>query len=121
MQLNEVLTNGSWSVLIPSEVFAETLNAVGKKVSRLDAIRVGCTMLTRYTAHDFDFIHAQSSTYTKALVLQENGSGSPSFVDCLVMALAMEYDTKYVFGFDGTFHKNGYLLPEDLTPSQAAA
>jgi predicted nucleic acid-binding protein len=114
LQIDEVLTAAGWSVLIPSEVLAETLNAIGKKIGRHDSIRVGWVLIDRYNAHDLDFIHATTHTYEKALKLQAWERGSPSFVDCLVMALADEYETAYIFGFDATFKKNGYRLPEAL-------
>jgi hypothetical protein len=37
------------------------------------------------------------------------------------MALADEYDTSYIFGFDATFRKNDYLLPSEQDGGQAAA
>jgi hypothetical protein len=45
----------------------------------------------------------------RALTFQKDGS--PSFADCLVMALVDEYATSYVPGFDATFRKDGYQLP----------
>jgi predicted nucleic acid-binding protein len=110
-EIDEYLTNGGWSVLVPTEVFAETLNVIGKKIGRHEAVLVGRVMIDRYAAHDFDFIHAEPSTYREALALQGHGRGGPSFVDCLVMALASAYGTKYIFGFDKTFKRNGYRLP----------
>jgi predicted nucleic acid-binding protein len=109
--INDILLGDGWSVLVPSEVFAETLNAVGKKLGRRDATLVGRTLLARHMAGDFGFIHAEPGTYVKTLALHASGSGGPSFVDCLVMALAASYDTDCIFGFDATFRKNGYRLP----------
>lgn len=112
VQLDEILTADGWLVLLPTEVFAETLNAIGKKMSRQDSVLVGRAIVERYDARDIDFIHAEPHLYDLALKLQGWGKGGPSFVDCLVMALADEYGTKHIFGFDATFKKNGYKPPE---------
>jgi predicted nucleic acid-binding protein len=111
VRVDELILTEGWLTLLPREVFAETLNAIGKKISRRDAVRVGRLIMERYDAHDFEFTHPERHVYDTALKLQAEGAGSPSFIDCLVMALADEYDTRYVVGFDATFSKNGYWLP----------
>ena len=111
LAINETLLIDNWTVLLPSEVFAETLNVIGKKLGRGDAVLVGRTLIERQAAGQVEFIHAGPDTHAKALDLQDSGLGGPSFVDALVMALADMHDTRYVFGFDATFKKNGYRLP----------
>jgi predicted nucleic acid-binding protein len=121
LAINEVLLTGNWAVLLPGEVFAETLNVVGKKLGRNDATLVGRTIIERHAAGEVRFIHAEPDVYAKALDLQASGRGGPSFVDTLVMAQANVHDTRYVFGFDATFRKNGYRLPgESATTTRAA-
>jgi predicted nucleic acid-binding protein len=53
------------------------------------------------------------------LLLTAKGQ-SPSFVDCLVMVYADVCKTTEIFGFDETFAKNGYRLPEAPKEEQAA-
>lgn len=111
VRIDQLIAAEGWLTLLPREVFAETLNAIGKKIGRPQAVAVGRLILDRYDAHDFEFTHPERHVYDTALKLQADGSGSPSFIDCLVMALADEYNTRYVVGFDATFGRNGYWLP----------
>ena len=48
---------------------------------------------------------------TATLHLPQSATGSPSYIDCLVMACADEHKAKHVFGSDAACKKNGYLLP----------
>lgn len=109
LRVDAFLTAQDWLVLLPKEVLAETLNAIGKKVRREDAVRAGQAITQRYDDHDIDLIHAERPIYDRVLDLLRTGTGNPSFVDCLVMALADEFETRYVFGFDSTFRKTLYI------------
>jgi predicted nucleic acid-binding protein len=112
VEIDSVMTAAGWLILLPREVFAETINAIGKKISRRDAVLVARFIVDRYDTHDFEFVHAERHVYDRAIALQGHGTGNPSFVDCLVMALADEHQTRDIFGFDATFAKNGYQLPD---------
>jgi predicted nucleic acid-binding protein len=103
VQVDKLLTYQDWTLLLPREVFAETVNAIGKKLGRSYASLTAKALLDRYDTGDFRFVHGDRGVYDRALKLQRSGKGAPSFVDCLVMALADEYDTSYIFGFDATF------------------
>ncbi len=52
--------------------------------------------------------------------LQSIRGDNPSFIDCLVMVTANQYQTEDIFGFDETFRKNGYTLPTDEEQKDAA-
>lgn len=121
--INEVLVRQDWRVLVPCDVFSETLNAVGKKIGRPEAIEIGQVLIEQHLAGAFEFVHAEPSWYASALTIQKRGAGNPSFIDCLVMALATVHGAQHIFGFDATFRKNGYELPDDWgepTPEAAA-
>jgi predicted nucleic acid-binding protein len=121
LRMDALLTASDWLILLPVEVLAETLNAVGKKIGRRDSVLAGQAILQRYESHDIDLIHAEGHVYDAAIKLLGTGTGNPSFVDCLVMALAHEYETSYIFGFDATFKKNGYILPDERRTHAGAA
>ena len=56
-----------------------------------------------------------------ALLKFEAISEAVSFTDCLVMAVANEYGTKDIFGFDKQFADAGYnrLAPASASPKAA--
>lgn len=100
-----------WQVLLPYEALSETLNILGKILGRKDALKVGNSLLEQYNDHVVSFIQSEAHIVSHALSILESASGSPSFTDCLVMAQANEQKTSYIFGFDATFQKNGFILP----------
>ncbi len=102
-------------LIIPSEVFAETINAIGKRFGNPFAITAGNALLERrfYIAQSDD---ALLKATLDRLTRQKN---SVSFIDCLVMAWADHYGTKTIFGFDGAFAANGYSLPGRPASSDA--
>jgi predicted nucleic acid-binding protein len=102
------LTGRQINFILPSEVFAETINIMGKKFGNATAIRHGQALLDdkRY------FIQAsRDDILTKAMANLKNQKSSTSFIDCLVMEWADYYSTKVVFGFDAVFEASGYRLP----------
>jgi predicted nucleic acid-binding protein len=111
VKITELLAEEGWRLLVPYEVLAESLNAIGKLVSKRSAILVGNALLEQYASQELTFIQSEPHTITNALTLLTSATGGPSFIDCLVMTCADEHATKYIFGFDTTFRKNGYSLP----------
>jgi predicted nucleic acid-binding protein len=119
--VNKVIAETDRQVILPYEVFAEAINIFGKKVGRSEAARAGKAILARHTAGSLLIATSSPTLLAAALELLETAKGqSPSFVDCLVMASADEYQTREIFGFDETFTKNGYQLPEPRKKQQAA-
>jgi len=113
----------SWRVLLPREIFAETVTALSKQVNREAGATAARAILERQRVGDFVFVEADPLVYETAIDLLQTAKGSrgaPSFFDCLVMAFATHYQTPYIFGFDEAFAKNGYRLPDAAEKPQAA-
>jgi predicted nucleic acid-binding protein len=108
----EKLATDGWRLLVPYEVLAESLNTIGKLVNRRSAVIVGDALMEQYGSQELMFIQGEPHLVTSALQRLKSMTGAPSFVDCLVMACADEHQTKFIFGFDTTFRKNGYFLPD---------
>jgi predicted nucleic acid-binding protein len=102
-------------VILPSEVFAETLNRIGNNIGREAAVVAGRALLARHAAGDILLTHSNPALAAASLELlqtvQAPQDKRPSYVDCLVMATADFYGTREIFGFDAVFGTNGYSLP----------
>jgi predicted nucleic acid-binding protein len=111
----EFIARTERKVLLPAEVFAETLNRIGNNIGRQEAAVAGSALLDRDATGDLLLIHSHPALLAAALDLLKTGQAAkdkrPSFVDCLVMAFANAYNTREIFGFDAVFEKNGYHLP----------
>jgi predicted nucleic acid-binding protein len=96
------------SVFIPSEIFAETINILGKKYGHTQATRFVDSLLQSVI-----FLVKPSSDIARrdALDLFKTATSSVSYTDCLVMAMAEQHGTVEIFGFDEIFGKRGYFLP----------
>jgi predicted nucleic acid-binding protein len=103
------------SILIPSEVFAETVNTLGKKFGHRQAIDATTLLLD---ASFFVVIPATDLIRRDALTLFGTVAADVSYTDCLVMVAADTYETREIFGFDEMFEKRGYHLP---SPQKEAA
>ncbi len=104
----EVLALEKTPIIVPAEVYSETLNILGKKVSNLVAIAAGRELLANRT---FQVVGPDTDTLAAAVDLLERQKASDSFVDALVMAYADRYGTRRIFGFDAVFARNGYETP----------
>jgi len=93
------------SVIIPSEVFAETLNIAGKKLGHRIALLIAEKILSVATLLISD---TNEMIRKRALEVYKDQPESVSFTDCIVMANADSFKTKDIFGFDEVFRKNGY-------------
>ncbi|MBV9455081.1 MAG: PIN domain-containing protein, partial [Rubrobacter sp.] len=124
LAISEIITDrASWRVLLPREIFAESVTALSKRVSREAGTKAARAILERQSVGDFVFIKTEALVYKTAIELlrtAKGARGAPSFFDCLVMAFATHYQTPYIFGFDETFAKNGYRLPAAAEQDQAA-
>ncbi len=84
------------TLLLPYDVYAETINIIGKKHGHDQAVAVA-HYLTSPTFVMFDSSHeARRNALDRFAVLPQ----SVSYTDCVVMAVADEYHTKQIFGFD---------------------
>lgn len=96
------------TILIPSEVFAETINLLGKKFTHAQAIAAASLILNADM-----FIITPTTDVMRQNALEEFGvmPKGVSYTDCLVMAVADLHKTTNIFGFDDIFRKSGYQLP----------
>jgi len=101
------LTQTDQTVLIPHDVFTECLNTLGKKFGHKQTILASKEILT---SSFFEIANPSEDLRKLALSKFELQSGSVSFTDCIVMALADLSGTKKIFGFDKVFKKNGYQI-----------
>ena len=99
-------------ILIPAAVFIEFLNVMGRKAGHAVALAA----VTELTPPFLVLSEPSSLLESPALFKFEAISEAVSFTDCLVMAVADEYGTKDIFGFDKQFEEAGY---QRLKPSSA--
>jgi predicted nucleic acid-binding protein len=102
------LRNEPKDILIPSAVFVEFLNVLGRKASHSVALDAASELTPPF------LILSEPQDNTHALKKFAKLPESVSFTDCLVMAAADEYYTPDIFGFDKQFEDAGY---HRLTPS----
>ena len=106
------------TILVPYEVFVETVNVLGKRVGHGKAASVAS-----YLSQTRLFLVIDSSSETRQAALDRFATlpQSVSFTDAMVMALADEYRTRDIFGFDQAFEKSGYQIIEKKNPGRKAA
>jgi predicted nucleic acid-binding protein len=102
------LRNEHKDILIPSAVFVELLNVLGRKLNHRFALAAAGELTPPFLVLNEPQDNAVA--LQKFAKLPEN----VSYTDCLVMALADEYYTTDIFGFDKQFEDTGY---HRLTPS----
>jgi predicted nucleic acid-binding protein len=93
-------------IMLPGDVFSETINILGKKFGHDVATQAGQKFLNYegvffVVKTDLDDLH-------EALKMFASQKQSVSFTDCVVMAVADTYGTKDIFGFDKQFEDAGY-------------
>ena len=90
---------------MPYDVYAETVNMVGKKQGHAKAYEVG--QFLSKTA-PFLVIDSSPTAGEQALAQLLTLPASVSYTDAVVMAVADEYRTQKIFGFDEAFANCGY-------------
>jgi predicted nucleic acid-binding protein len=93
---------------IPCEVFAETLNILGKKFGHEQAAEAIEALLE---SSAFLVVPTSDIERRDAVAFFRTMPGGVSYTDSLVMAVADQNNTRSVFGFDDIFSKRGYQLP----------
>jgi predicted nucleic acid-binding protein len=93
------------TILVPYDVYVETINMVGKKQGHVKAHEVG-QFLSKTAS--FLVIDSSPSAREEALSRLLTLSASVSYTDAVVMAVADEYETQKIFGFDEAFANCGY-------------
>ena len=103
--LSNQLIQEDRQIIIPTEVFAETINVLGRNGSHQMAYGtanqiLGSNPIIPETTHNLR---------QEALEKFRDQPESVSYTDCLVMIFADEYETKEIFGFGNVFRKNDYI------------
>jgi predicted nucleic acid-binding protein len=107
----EELRQASRPIILPIDVFVETINIIGKKIAHDTAMKAARYLLSP----DSEFILLDSRPYLITALNKFNDQPpAVSLTDCLIMAMADDYGTKEIFGFDKQFEDAGY---HRLTPS----
>jgi len=96
-------------ILIPADVFVELLNILGRKAGHTAALAAVAELTPPF------LVLREQSSVTQALKKFEAVPQAVSFTDCLVMAVADEYATLDIFGFDKQFEDAGYRRLEPAT------
>ncbi len=105
-------------LIVSGEIFTETVNTLGKKTGHDVAASVGRWLLS---SREYVMVETTADLRTAALGRVSTLPGGVSLTDCFVMALADQYQTKDLFGFDAVFAKNGYRLPVASAEGREAA
>jgi len=99
-------------ILLPFDVLIETVNVLGKKSGHETARKAASQLLHP----DSQFLLIETHTYLMAALEKfEKQSSAVSLTDCIVMAVADDYSTQDVFGFDKQFKDAGYTRLEPAT------
>jgi uncharacterized protein len=107
----EQLREASCPIILPVDVFVETINILGKRSGHDTALQAGRQLLRA----DSGFILIETKPYLATALAKFNDQApGVSLTDCIVMVVADDYGTKDVFGFDKQFEDAGY---HRLTPS----
>ena len=112
MKAAEHLHKSSSTILLPTVIFVETINILGKKSGHETALKAAADLLRPGS----QFVLHETKHYLAA-ALQKFKEQAPavSLTDCIVMAVADDYDTKEIFGFDKQFEDAGYNRLEPST------
>jgi predicted nucleic acid-binding protein len=105
------LTNDRKTILIPAAVFVEFLNVLGRKVGHEVALAAASELTPPFLVLSEPANLPQSPALKKFANIPE----AVSFTDCIVMAVADEYGTSDIFGFDKQFQDAGYHRLEPAT------
>jgi predicted nucleic acid-binding protein len=98
------LTNDEKTILIPAVVYVEFLNVLGRKVGHEMALAAAAELTPPFLVLSEPANLPQSPALKKFANIPE----AVSFTDCIVMAVADEYGTSDIFGFDKQFQDAGY-------------
>jgi predicted nucleic acid-binding protein len=103
----EALQGKASNILVPYEILVETVNVLGKRLGHEPALAVAA-----YIDETPLFLILDSSKHARAQALRRFGAQpqAVSFTDCIVMAVADEYETRSIFGFDADHARNGYII-----------
>lgn len=111
------LQNDHKDILVPAAVFVEFLNILGRRVGHDAAVAAALELTPPFLV----LSEPNHLTTTPALEKFKIVPQAVSFTDCIVMAVADEYNTKDIFGFDKQFEDAGYTRLKPSTDWKEAA
>ena len=112
------LHNVSRPIILPTAIFVETVNVLGKRSGHEIALKAAAELLRSGS----QFVLIETTSYlSRALEKYKDQAPGVSFTDCMVMAVADDYGTKDIFGFDKQFDDAGYHRLEPSTEWQQRA
>lgn len=99
-------------IILPVDIFVETINVLGKRSGHETAFKAATELLRP----ESQFVLIETMSYlSRALERFKDQSPGVSLTDCIVMAVADDYSTKDIFGFDMQFVEAGYHRLEPST------
>ena len=99
-------------IILPTDVFVETINVLGKRSGHETALKAAAELLRPGS----QFVLIETRQYlSRALEIFKNQPPGVSLTDCIVMAVADDYATLDIFGFDMQFVEAGYHRLEPST------
>jgi len=107
----EILFKAAGTIILPHDVFTETINILGKKANHAAAMGTASIFLQEPA---YLIVDPDEAMRRQALAKFQEQNEDVSFTDCMVMACADRFKTKHIFGFDNVFSRNGYTA---LTPA----
>ena len=106
------LRDVSRPIILPADIFVETVNVLGKRSGHETALKAAAELLRPGS----QFVLIETTPYlSKALERFQGQAPGVSLTDCIVMAVADAYGTQDIFGFDMQFVEAGYRRLEPST------
>ena len=102
------LLNGSFSLLITTHIFAETLTRIARRVSQQAAISAGTAI--RNQVRITMVTPAQDALDQAWKIFQSYNDQQFSFVDCISFAVMQEMNLSRAFAFDKHFKIMGFEI-----------
>ena len=99
-------------IILPADIFVETINVLGKRSGHETALKAADELLRPGS----QFVLIETIAYLhRALEKLKGQAPGVSLTDCMVMVVADHYGTKDIFGFDRQFVEAGYHRLEPST------
>jgi predicted nucleic acid-binding protein len=99
-------------IILPADIFVETINVLGKRSGHETALKAADELLRPGS----QFVLIETIAYLhRALEKLKDQAPGVSLTDCMVMVVADHYGTKDIFGFDRQFVEAGYHRLEPST------
>ena len=112
------LRDVSRPIILPADIFVETVNVLGKRSGHETALKAAAELLRPGS----QFVLIETPPYlSQALERFQDQAPGVSLTDCIVMAVADAYGTQDIFGFDMQFVDAGYNQLEPSTVWQQGA